>query len=266
MEKLRFTCTSLAAGVKGILPKDEKGYRKMPVGGLNMYNSVGDYYPYEGVQEIFHRSNSFMRRIETRCLKCEEGHPEFLPGMTDDMYAQRIMHIEETRVCAHIKAIELDFDSLTDEAGRPIVAIIALMKGDGIFGPALEKSFDNTEEDVCFSIRALTENRRIVGVNNRYIRQIITWDRVTEPGLNVARKMRAPSLEGFRDSIAIATSITERDMELASFAKAIERQSQVLKSAGMSFESAGMLTAQELFASFRWSIDDQKKLPASMQW
>jgi hypothetical protein len=266
MEKLRFSCTSLSSGVKGILPKDPDGYRKMPVGGLNMYNSVGDYYPYEGVQELFSKSSQFMRRIKTRCLKCEEGHPILLPGMTEDMYAQRILHIEETRVCAHIAEIELDFNSLTDNTGRPIVAIIARMKGDGIFGPALEKSFDNPLEDVCFSIRALTENRRVVGTTNRYIRNIITWDRVTEPGLDVARKLRAPSLEGFSEKAAYSQSLAEHDIAAESFVKAIRRQADALKAVGASFESAGLMTAEELFGSFRWSIENQKHLPASMQW
>lgn len=260
MEKLRFQCTALSAGQKGILKKDENGYREIVVGGLNVYNSMGDYYPYEGVQELFAPNSSLLRRITTGCLKAEEGHPKFLPGMTEDQYAERVMSIEETRVCAHIAEIKLDFNSVSDDAGRPVIAIIASIRGAGPFGDSLEKSLDNPKENVCFSIRALTENVRMAGVTNRYIRQIITWDRVTEPGISIAKKFNSPALESISHKVAKIDTLVDTDISTKAFRDVFDRRRRIYEQTGISTESAGFMSCDELFSAFRWSID-KRQLP-----
>lgn len=263
-DKLMFQCTALSAGKKGVLKKDADGYREIVVGGLNVYNSMGDYYPYEGVQELFAPNSSLFRRISTGCLKGEEGHPKFLPGMTEDQYAERVMTIEETRVCAHIAEIKLDFTSVSDELGRPVVAIIAKMCGSGPYGEALEKSFDNGKENVCFSIRALTENVRIAGKMNRYIRQIITWDRVTEPGISIAKKFNSPALEGFSNIILPPSTLVETNISTQAFINVFDKRRRIYETTGIVTESAGFMSSDELFSAFRWSID-KRQLPTCLK-
>ena len=197
---VRFSCTALAGTSKqGILPQDPHGYYTMPVGGLNVFNSVGDYYPYEGAKELFQSSGAFMRRIKTGCLKGEYGHPKMVAGQSMESFAQRVMTIEEKNTCVHFSDIWLDFDKVKDETGRPVIAIMAKLKPTGPYGQALEQSLQNPKEEVCFSIRAFTEDVMQRGTKQRNLREIVSWDFVTEPGLNVARKYKSPALESYVD-------------------------------------------------------------------
>ena len=120
MKEIIFTCTALeGTGKQGILPKDSSGYYTIPVGALNAFNSIGDYYPYDAAKELFTSSSSLMRRINTGCLKGELGHPKKLPTESMDSYANRVMTVEETNVCAHFSQIWLDFESLKDKFENP---------------------------------------------------------------------------------------------------------------------------------------------------
>jgi len=201
MNQINFSSTALnGTGKQGRLPKDSDGYYTMPIGALNVFNSSGDYYPYEAAKDLFSESSSLMRRINTACLKGECGHPKPLPGQSMDAFANRVMAIEETRVSSHFSQIWLDFDSVRDETGKPVVAIMAKVAPSGPFGPALSKSLENLKEDVCFSIRAFTEDVPVAGIKHRMLRQIVTFDQVCEPGISVARKYKSPTLES-RDAV-----------------------------------------------------------------
>ena len=240
-QDVRFTCTALSQPNKqGILPKDEFGYRTMPIGALNAFNSVGDYYPYEAARNLFEKSSSFMRRVQSRCLKSEEGHPKPLPGQSEDSFIQRVMSIDEARVCAHIAEIYLDFNSLKDSSGRPIVAIMGKIKPAGAFGPPLEESFNNPREDVCFSVRAFTDNKRVAGIVQRNLIEIVTFDRVTEPGINTSRKFMSPALEAYSEAV---------------FSKEAIDRSISSKPSGISMESA-TLSPDELYRSLGWETSN----------
>ena len=164
---VNFACTTLAGTNKqGILPPDQDGYYTMPVGGLNMFNSAGEFYNYEAAKELFTGSSAFMRRVKTGCLKGETGHPKRLPNQSKDSFAQRVMTIDEKNVCVHFSEIWLDLNSVKDANGKSIVAIMAKLTPSGPNGPSLEKSLNNKKEEVCFSIRAFTEDKFFGGVNN----------------------------------------------------------------------------------------------------
>lgn len=195
--QVRFSCTALKGGKKGVLPKDENGYREFPVGALNVFNSSGEYYTYEGAKDLFESSSTFMRRVKAGVLKSEMGHPKPLPGMSQEQYANRVMTIEEQNVAAHLSEIWLDTTSIKDESGKPIIAIMAKVRPTGPFGPALEDSFNNPKDNTCFSIRAFTEDTWSGGTKQRILRTIVTFDAVIESGLAVARKYRAPGLESY---------------------------------------------------------------------
>ena len=246
---VRFSCTALAGtGKQGILPRDANGYYTMPVGGLNVYNSAGQYYPYEGAKELFSSSGPFMRRIKTGCLKGEYGHPKPLPGQSDDAFANRVLTIEEKNTCVHFAEIFLDFDKVKDEMGKPVVAIMAKLAPAGPYGPALQKSLENAQEEVCFSIRAFTEDVFRGGVKQRNLREIVTWDFVTEPGISVARKYKAPALE----------SMAEREFSRADLVKATAGSP-----VGLAMESAS--TGASLLAALGWEID-QRAIPKYLKW
>jgi len=212
MAIIRYTATKLrAVQKKGILKPDEDGYYPLVIGGLNVVNSAGEYYVLECAKELFDSSSVLMRRIKTGNLKGELGHPKREPGMTEDSYFSRIMRVEETNVCSHFKEVWLDdkYGINHPEFNNPaMVAIMALVKPSGPKGEYLKQSLENKAENVCFSIRALTENYLIRGVTHRVLRSILTWDNVTEPGISIANKWDNPSLETIE-----STFVTKNDIE-----------------------------------------------------
>ena len=252
---VRFACTALSGSNKvGRLTADENGYYTTVVGALDVFNSVGQYYAYEGARELFEQSSQFMRRVKKGNLMGEQGHPKFQPGMTDSQFAQRILSIYEENVCCHHKEIFLDFDNVKDEEGRPVIAIMSKVKPSGPHGAALRESFENPDENVNFSIRAFTDDfpDRSRGYTRRILRTIVTWDRVTEPGISVAQKFKSPSLEMER--------LVEHHFSRATMRRSLE-EAQL---SGVAQECA-ILTGKELFQTLGWDLVPGAK-PAFLDW
>ena len=210
MSSVKFACTALAGTNKvGELPRDADGYYEMVVGGLNMFNSAGQWYTYEGAKNLFEDSSQFIRRVKKGALKGEVGHPVRQVGQSIDEYMARVMEIRETNICVHFKEIYLDFNRLKSENGKPVIAIMAKLIPSGPFGDQLSKSLANKNENVCFSIRSFTKDFMDRGVYTRELKNIITFDYVNECGISIANKYQAPSLESFSDT-AITQSQVKR--------------------------------------------------------
>lgn len=213
MATVKFTATKLAnKGKEGILKPDEQGYYTIVIGGLNIFNSVGEYYTADGAKQLFEQSSTFMRRIQNGCLKGELGHPKRLPSMDMDSYLRRIMTIEETNVCCHFKEVWLDeqYGRNHPEFKNPsLIAIMAKIKPSGPKGPSLQQSLENPNENVCFSIRAFTKDYAVRGVTHRVLDQIMTFDKVEEPGIFIANKWDTPSLESLSNMVITENNIQE---------------------------------------------------------
>jgi hypothetical protein len=246
MNSVKFSCTSLAGTNKvGNLKRDENGYYEVVVGALNVFNSAGQLYVYEQAKELFEQSSQLMRRVQRGALRGEYGHPKMLPGMTNEQFANRILSIYEENTCCHHRDITLDFERVRGEDGRPVIAIISKVCPSGPMGPALERSLNNPAENVCFSIRAFTDDYRDGGIYKRVLKNIVTWDLVNEPGIAVAEKFKAPALE----------SIIEQTFSRGE----LERGLRQGATNGMAQEST-LLSGAELFASLGWST------PKKPQW
>jgi hypothetical protein len=250
LNKVNFSCTTLQGTKKqGILKPDDNGYFTMPIGGLNCFNSAGELYTYEGAKELFTVSSAFMRRVKTGTLKGECGHPKPLPNQSMESFAQRVLSIDEKNVCAHFSEIWLDFDNVKDATGKPVIAIMAKVSPSGPLGPALEKSFNNPKEEVCFSIRAFTEDKKIGGIKQRTLREIVTFDNVVEPGISFAKKYFSPVLES-----RLETSFTKEQL-----INAVTKET-----AGVSMESV-RTNSLDLFTKLGWSFD-KNDTPAWAKW
>lgn len=219
---VKFTATRLAGtGKKGVLTPDADGYYTMPIGGLNVYNSAGEYYKLDGAKQLFESSSVFMRRIKSGCLKGEVGHPKQEPGMDYKSYVRRIFAIEQTNICAHFKEIWLDetFGIKNPQANNPnLTAIMAKVKPAGDKAAALEAAFKNPHENVCFSIRAVTKDYYERGQCYRVLDNIVTFDWVNEPGISIATKWDSPALESLADQILVEEIVRSVAEEGSGFA------------------------------------------------
>lgn len=246
MSQIRFTCQSLVGtGKKGIIPRDEFGYYDMNIGALNILNSAGEYYDYNGAKELFEGSSSFMRKIKRGALRGECGHPRREAGMTESAFMARILDTYEPNVCVHYSEVYLDFDNFKNPDGTPIVAIRAKLKPSGPKAQFLQEAIDNPKENVCFSIRSFTENTYHRGRLNKVLKTIITFDYVNEPGIHIAEKYKSPTLENYAD-MAVTPEVINKAYD----------QRQVLH---LSQESSA-ISKDELFKLFGWKVENKSKL------
>lgn len=249
MSLIKFTCTSLeATNKKGVLPPDENGYRELPIGGLNILNSAGQWYDFNGAKELFESSSQLMRRVKRGALRGEVGHPQKQHGQSDDDYMMRILTIDERNVCAHFAEIYLNFDDFKGVDGKPIIAIMGKVAPSGPFANMLERALNNPKENVCFSIRSFTQDTYR---NNRYervLKNVITFDYVNEPGIHIAEKFKSPALESRFEKV-----VTENQMK-----RAITNCSSNIATESIA------LSPSELFSSLGWSFEDNK--PAISRW
>lgn len=211
-----FTCQSLAGIQKrGVLVPDKDGYYSQPVGALRVFNSAGHFYT-DNAQAVnlFKNSSAFMRRVQRGAVRGEIEHPDWVKGMSEDEYAARMYFIDSRNVCVHFAGFELDFDNFKDTNGKPLVAIIGRFTPSGVHGAVLEKQLKNSQENVCFSIRAFTIDKQVGRIRQRTLAEIVTFDFVNEPGIHVAEKYKSLTLESHYER-----PVTKQSME-----KALSRQ------------------------------------------
>lgn len=255
--KVIYQCTALVGTNKtGDIKPDADGYYTLVVGGLNAFNSANAFYPADSAKPLFENSSGFQRRIKNGNCKGECGHPKPLPGQSNREFLQRVLQIEETRVACHFRKIWLEEQGVKDSQGRPITAIMAEIKPSGPMGPALKESLENPHENVCFSIRSLTQDRTVpAGYLEKNIKQIISFDWVTEPGISAAHKYNAPSLESFDE-----TTMSPEHLD------SIESQ---YRETGVSLENSGIGGLREMLGWDKSLLSTRTlsaTIPASANW
>lgn len=265
-QRASFACTALVGTNKsGVLKPNADGYYTLVLGALNIFNSAGAYYPFESAKELFKESSSLIRRISNGALRGEMGHPR-QNGMSMRDFMNRVMDIYEPNVCCHIRKVWLDYQGVKDERGRPVIAIMGEVKPSGPMGQALKDALDNPSENVCFSIRSITNDTMNSGVLHKHIRTIVTWDYVNEPGISVAKKWHSPALE----------SLDDGDIRILPIHLIAARQQQL--ASGVSLESHGGVTADTVLEELGWDKTsaetgagdgirkEDPKLPGSASW
>ena len=201
MAIIKFEATRLVTkNKKGILKPDASGYYTTVIGGLNAINSSGHWYS-DAARYIFtgeDNNNILQRRIKAGNLCGEAGHPKPTPGMSNDDFKYRLLTIDEKCVSHHIRRIYLDdsFGKNNPEYGNDkMIGIIAEVKPDGPYGPALQSAFDNPDRNVCFSIRGFTDDAIKNGRRVRTLFEVVSFDWVIEPGLPASTKWDSPACE-----------------------------------------------------------------------
>lgn len=251
MNTIRFECTTIG-NKKGQLQQDKDGYYIMPVGGLNVFNSKGEYYTYQDAKQLFETSSLFQRRVQKGLLRGEVGHPTVKPGMSEEDYVRRILTIEEANVCAYHREIWLDFKSVKDSTGKPVIAIMSKVAPSGPHGRMLKDMLDREGENVAFSIRSFTNDSRVRGVVHRALEAIVTFDYVNEPGIEIANKFSSPVVES-------ADVLTDHVFTSKQIQRAVNKDTY----ANVATESA-KLTAEELLLSLGWINKDN--IPGYRGW
>lgn len=180
------------------IPKDENGYHRIILGGFNLANESGIYYPLTNqVKSLFEKDSSILRKLKKGQCFSEVGHPNIL-NMPEHIALQRLQQVDETNTCAHLKSVSLEADK--DENGNEVVLAYGLVKPDGAKYFVLEKALENIERDLAFSIRSFAD-MSVEGFKRiRKVFEVITYDYVNEPGIRRATRYNtAAALEQLID-------------------------------------------------------------------
>lgn len=199
MRTFTLQCTALTGSNKvGKLKPDDNGYYPVVLGGFDIPNPQGNVYPFKAAKTLFTESSVLMRNIESGNLYGEWGHPKRQPGQTLSSYIKRCSIVDEANIAFHIKKVEINDTDIKDDNGNIIVSVIGWVRGAGPRAKEFDAMLSNPDQNVCFSIRASTEDvPNSSGKLDRNITSIITWDFVVFPGLKVAQKYKSPALESY---------------------------------------------------------------------
>ena len=224
MRKFTLECTALNGMNKaGKLKPDDTGYYQVVLGGFDIPNPNGDVYPYKAAAHLFEESSTLMRNITSGNAYGEWGHPKRQPGQTLSNYIKRCGIVDEANIAFHIKKIEINHSDVKDDNGNTIVTILGWVKGVGKHADAFNDMLSNPEQNVCFSIRAATEDvPNTQGKLNRNLVSIVTWDFVVYPGLKVAMKYKSPALESFDKEEITEFDLLDARSEIISTGTALE--------------------------------------------
>jgi hypothetical protein len=172
---------------------DADGYYKMVLGGFNVSNGNGIYYPMtNSVKQLFEPGGLLRRRLDGGLCRSEWGHPK-LDGLDYEQRLARLARLDPDRVCNHIRDITLE--EAKDENGKDIILAVGSIRPSGPFGEILEKQLKNLYENVAYSIRSFATNGTFQGKQARLVTDAITYDYVPEGGIKDAHQFRVASLE-----------------------------------------------------------------------
>lgn len=188
---------ALPAGKKGFLKKLDNEYNEIILGAFGAFGNGGWLYDTATAMAYIERNPDFIKMMQNGRCRSEWGHPRRQPGMTDAEWFIRINEILESNSSGHIRRISASMDTVTDERGRKVVAIIGEVRPSGPKAEEFRRQLENPHEDVNFSIRCFAAKN--FSTMRKHINRIITWDNVFEPGVSVASKYQTPSLESKSD-------------------------------------------------------------------
>lgn len=191
----------------GLLKIDESGYGEIVLGGFNLYNNVGEYYELtDGVLKLFNKGGAVRRMVESGQWRGECTHPSPEGHKTLQSYISRLRRVDSRFVSHHIKEIRLEEGK--DENGRKCVLAIGLVKGTGPYADAVNNPLNNSEENLSFSVRSITNTNYSTTPTRKEITVLVTYDHVNEPGIAMATKYNTPSLESLYEDVIF----TEQDL------------------------------------------------------
>jgi hypothetical protein len=189
----------LTLNKSGKMKPNANGEYAVALGALNVFNSTGAFYPLEYSDRQFRESSNFIRNIKAGTLYSEYKHPDLSMYKTRKERLERYISLDSDRFSNTLSEVTLD-DTIAKKIARKdvpkdAVMIIGYIKPHGPYEKYVEDMIANPRQNLCYSIRCLTEDKRVNGVLIKPIRFVITFDLVYHGGIALAKKHMHPSME-----------------------------------------------------------------------
>lgn len=180
-------------GKKGVLKKLDNGYSEVLIGAFGAFGNGGWLYDERTAIHYMNNNPEFLQLLANKRLRSEWGHPVRQPGMSDIEWFERVNTILESNWSSHQRKLHLSSDTVKDEKGRAVIAIIAETTPCGPHAKEFERIMENPDEDLNYSIRSFA--KRDFNTMRKHITKIINFDNVWTPGIKSISKFNTPSME-----------------------------------------------------------------------
>lgn len=244
------------SGKKGILKKLDNNYYEIIIGAFGAFGNGGWLYDTRTAMRYLENDREFLEMLQNGRLRGEWGHPVRPTGMSDRDWFVRINTVLESNISTHFRKIRTSLDTVKDERGRAVVAIIAEASPDGPHIQATQRMFDNPDADMNYSIRCFAAKN--MATMTKHINRIVTWDLVVDPGIAVASKYKTPSLEC---KTTVASMLDEAEFNLMRIRQGLAHSDGVNDE---SFEA--MSPYIKIIDSMTEASNIQVAMPKSLQW
>lgn len=244
------------SGKKGVLKDVGNGYKEILLGAFGAFGNGGWLYDTASAMRYLENDQEFLRMMQAGRIRGEWGHPVRPPGMSDQDWFVRICTIVEANMCCHIRRVRPSLDTVVDERGRKVIALIGEVKPSGKEAKAFGDMLDNPDEDVNFSIRCFAKKN--FGNMTKHMTKIITWDFVFDPGIALTTKYNTPSME----SKSVTRQLDEAEFNLERLRNGFDHTRQ--NNTEESFESVA--PAVEILGSLYEKTKSQIFVPTSLGW
>lgn len=236
MAILTFSAERLrTGGNQGIIKPDAAGYYEMCIGGFNVANAGGAFYTAESATRLFSANGDLMRRLATRNLRGEAGHPRRPPGMSDTDWVNRCLDVDEARSCVYWSKFTLDesYGRNNPHLGNPeMVGVMGRFRPGGAMGDFLARDMEDPETDVSFSVRAFSREVKNRGRTIYDMQVLTTYDYVNEPGVWTSSKVNTGTSRGALTMESMSTTNISRStvMDLVDTARKAKRLGSTMES------------------------------------
>lgn len=185
------------------IKKNERGDYCVVVGAVNHFSKAGEFYTAQDVQKKFFETNSMlMQRCKNGDVKIESEHPVFESNMDKRAWFERLYSYDKTRVAAIITELWLEELPIKENGtDLNIILIWAAIKPleDRALGRTLKLDLDNPDINTAFSIRSIIIKELVNFTTVCKIKDIITFDWVSSPGIGKANTFYSAGMESSKD-------------------------------------------------------------------
>jgi len=173
------------------IKKNKDGDYLVIVGAVNHFTAGGELYVAEEVKEKFAENSVLMQRCKNDLLEIEDEHPTWEPTMSKAQWFERLYSYDKSKVAGKITELWLEeTDECAPGTDLRIILIWAAIRPfiDRPKGLLLKRDLENPDKNVAFSIRSIIYQETFNLTPVCKIKDIITFDWVSSPGISKAHK------------------------------------------------------------------------------
>lgn len=173
------------------IKKNKDGDYLVIVGAVNHFTAGGELYVAEEVREKFADNSILMQRCKNDLLEIEDEHPTWEPTMSKSQWFERLYSYDKSKVAGKITELWLEeTDECAPGTDLRIILIWAAIRPftDRPKGLLLKRDLENPDKNVAFSIRSIIYQETFNLTPVCKIKDIITFDWVSSPGISKAHK------------------------------------------------------------------------------